>query len=96
MPGVDGVRPDDCEAGEALGGFLPPAAGPGEDVLPAAPVIAPAPAAQPCGRQLVERDSIRWRCACGAAGRVGRDADGIPYLTDELLRHEPGEQKEGA
>ena len=46
-----------------------------------------------CDR-LVQHNSLRWSCACGAAGPVGRSADGIPYVDDEMLRHEPGATKE--
>lgn len=48
-----------------------------------------------CDRLLIH-DSLRWTCACGASGRVGRTSDGIPYLDAELVRHTPGETKEGA
>ncbi len=57
---------------------------------PKAPSVAAVPL---CGR-LVQHNSLRWTCACGAAGPVGRSADGIPYVDDEMLRHEAGEVKE--
>lgn len=47
----------------------------------------------PCTR-FVQHDSLHWTCACGATGRVGRSPDGMPFVTDELLRHQPGETKE--
>jgi len=39
-------------------------------------------------------DSIRWRCACGASGPVGRTNDGIPDTSGDILRHQPGVSKE--
>ncbi len=72
----------------------------------AAPAAPPAPVEDPrvlasvaesppvrCGR-LVQHDSLRWRCACGGSGPVGRSPDGMPYVNDEMLRHAPGERKE--
>jgi hypothetical protein len=46
-----------------------------------------------CDR-FISFDSIRWRCACGATGRVGRTNDGIPDTSGDVLRHQPGESKE--
>lgn len=46
-----------------------------------------------CSR-FVTFDSLRWRCACGASGRVGRTADGIPDTSGDILLHRPGESKE--
>lgn len=45
-----------------------------------------------CSRQ-VTYDSLRWSCACGAAGKVGRSNDGIPYVDEDVLAHAPGEQR---
>jgi hypothetical protein len=53
--------------------------------------VVPAPP-KSCDR-LIVRDSIRWHCACGASGPVGRSKDGIPYVDGEILAHEPGEQR---
>ena len=52
-----------------------------------------APASVPLCDRLVQHNSLRWNCACGASGSVDRSADGIPYVDDEMLRHEPGETK---
>lgn len=46
-----------------------------------------------CGRRITW-NSCRWICACGGSGRLGRDADGMPYVDDDVLRHQPGETKE--
>lgn len=48
-----------------------------------------------CTRLVSIVDSSRWSCACGAAGKVGRNADGIPYIDGPMLEHRPGERKEG-
>lgn len=57
---------------------------------------APAPTAtenlRVCAR-LVQHDSLRWECACGASGPVARSGDGIPYVDAEVLRHAPGERR---
>ncbi len=45
-----------------------------------------------CSRQ-VTYDSLRWSCACGAEGKVGRSKDGIPYVDEDILAHAPGEQR---
>lgn len=73
-------------AGEAAGRSASPA--PTERELPVA-----AAAARPRCDRLLTHDSIYWVCACGARGRVGRSADGIPYVDDEVLGHLPGEDK---
>lgn len=46
-----------------------------------------------CSRKIVHFDSLFWRCACGATGRVGRSNDGIPFVNDEVLAHAPGENR---
>lgn len=57
------------------------------------PALALPPSERPfrdahCDR-LVQHDSLRWWCACGASGLTGRSPDGIPYVTDEILAHYP-------
>ena len=66
---------------------------PVEDPRTVATVAEPASPEPHCER-LVQNDSLRWTCACGASGLVGRSVDGIPYVNAEILRHEPGETKE--
>lgn len=46
-----------------------------------------------CDR-LVNHDSLRWTCACGGSGPVARSLDGMPFVNEEMLRHEPGQTKE--
>lgn len=46
-----------------------------------------------CNR-FVSFDSLRWRCACGASGRVGRTPDGMPDTSGDVLRHPAGVSKE--
>jgi hypothetical protein len=53
----------------------------------------PRPAGTDC-TAFVTYDSLRWRCNCGASGRVGRTADGIPDTSGDILRHLPGVSKE--
>lgn len=48
-----------------------------------------------CQRE-TRHDSIRWVCGCGAGGPVGRSNDGIPFVTEEMLEHSPGQQKGAA
>lgn len=47
----------------------------------------------PCTRTILEWDGIRWRCACGASGPVRVSNDGIPYVDEEILAHQPGESR---
>lgn len=44
-------------------------------------------------KRMVRHDSIKWTCACGASGPVGRSADGIPYVNAAMLEHATGETK---
>jgi hypothetical protein len=67
-----------------------PRLAPPEDVVPAEPNKVAGTSTAVCER-LVSHDSLRWRCACGASGPVARSNDGIPYVTEEILRHTPGE-----
>ena len=53
----------------------------------------PRPAETNCTRFVIY-DSLRWHCNCGASGRVGRTADGIPDTSGDILRHQPGVSKE--
>jgi hypothetical protein len=47
---------------------------------------------RPCSR-LVQHDSMRWFCACGGGGPVGRSVDGIPFVNEDILAHLPGEER---
>lgn len=49
--------------------------------------------APPRCRRMVRHDSLKWTCACGASGPVGRSADGIPYVNAAMLEHVTGETK---
>ena len=53
-----------------------------------------AAAGAPDCTRFVTYDSLRWHCNCGASGRVGRTADGIPDTSGDILRHQPGVSKE--
>ena len=47
-----------------------------------------------CNRQIVMKSGgDGWRCSCGASGPAGRTRDGMPYFSDEVLLHRPGERK---
>jgi hypothetical protein len=46
-----------------------------------------------CIRQIVYRDGLIWRCACGATGPMGRSSDGIPFEDETILAHAPGETR---
>lgn len=68
---------------------------PGPELVVAAPAIERAPAVvETLCQRAITQDSLRWHCACGAGGPVGRSSDGIPFVTEEMLRHLPGQQKE--
>ena len=62
---------------------------PGGSVRDAVRAETPPP---PC-RRMVRHDSIKWTCACGASGPVGRSVDGMPYVNSVILEHVTGETK---
>ena len=52
------------------------------------------PGEAPACTRLTTYDSLRWRCACGATGRVPRTPGGMPDTSGDVLRHQPGVSKE--
>jgi hypothetical protein len=53
-----------------------------------------APGEEPACTRLTTFDSLRWRCACGASGRVPRTPGGMPDTSGDVLRHLPGVSRE--